>query len=76
MSTEFSYDPATGQRGAGCPAPGAGQPSWTGPGYDWQPSATEQDPHDVPFDTGPFEPGPLPENIQAGPLGPISQSRQ
>jgi hypothetical protein len=67
MSTEFSYDPATGQRGAGFPAPGAHNPTaFNGPGYVWNPSQYPSDPLEEPYHAIPFEPGPLPENIQAG----------
>jgi hypothetical protein len=33
---------------------------------EWNPSNYSQDPHEEGYDTGPFDAGPLPENIQGG----------
>jgi hypothetical protein len=56
MSQYFSYDPATGQRGAGFPAPGADNPTggftdqWYGTDSGaWAPSDSPLDPHDEPY---------------------------
>jgi hypothetical protein len=59
-------------------APGAGQPAFTGPGYDYRPSQSPNDPHEEPFDVigegiEPIE-GEVAPNIVTGP-GPLSRSR-
>jgi hypothetical protein len=61
----FSYDPATGQRGAGFPAPGMNMPAAQAP-YQWDPNGSPADPHEVPFDDGAGSPdvGEIPDNIQ------------
>ena len=50
--TSFSFDPATGQRGAGFPAPGSNMPSsYSWDGGAWNPGNVESDdPHDGPLD--------------------------
>jgi hypothetical protein len=81
------YD-VRGQRGAPAPhdqpytfvtgSEGAGQRSFTGPGYRWSPNASETapiDPHDAPFDDigDSIEPveGDIPDNIVGGSRGHV-----
>ena len=66
MSQSFSFDPATGQRGAGFPAPGANAPGGGLPRQPaWTPGNVSDDPHDMPFEVGGGPPmvGDVPSNI-------------
>jgi hypothetical protein len=69
MTQYGSFDPATGQPGAGFPAPGgdgsraAYADRWAG---EWSPNTAPEDPHNVPFsvgDEGTVDPAPVPPNV-------------
>jgi hypothetical protein len=66
MATEFSFDPATGQRGAGFPPPGMGNPAGQS-SVQWMPPADLQssDPHEDPSEVGDEPPttAEVPSNI-------------
>jgi hypothetical protein len=78
MTECFSFDPSTGARNAGFPAPGAAVGSYHDASGRWTPSDAPQDPHCQPFEVGDEPPttGPVPDNIVAGPVpGPLSSAR-
>jgi hypothetical protein len=69
----YDVEPRRAQPPAGLPAPDAARLAFRDDsGDDWEPSDTEQDPHDDDFDDGDYQDAAaVPSNIVTGPIGDV-----